>query len=69
MVETLQGLHPKDAEAQWIQCDGCDDKWCSVHHLHVFECPCPGIEDCLFPEDDSKGFNPYIEFDPLLKIE
>ena len=53
---------PEDAEAQWIRCDSCDDMWCSVHVLHVFECPCPDLEEMLFPENGSVGVNPYDEF-------
>jgi hypothetical protein len=60
---TAQITVPEDAEAQWIECHMCEDYWCSVHVLHVFECPCPDYETMLFPEDGSEGVNPYETFE------
>ena len=62
-------LDPPGADARWVQCDSCDDKWCSVHWLHAFECPCPGLEDQLYPEDGSSGYNPYDEIGPTDRPE
>ena len=33
-------------EAAWIKCNKCDDFVCTLHlMLHVYDCPCPPIED------------------------
>lgn len=29
----------------WVPCLDCDEYWCRIHDEHVWECPCPGIED------------------------
>jgi hypothetical protein len=28
----------------WIACV-CGDFWCTVHDMHVHDCPCPPIEE------------------------
>jgi len=69
-VVNPQNRHPLTAAAQWIPCDNCDEYWCSIHWLHVFECACPGYEELLFPENietwrtnKSVGFDPYESFE------
>ena len=37
----------------WIPCDACQDWWCLIHDAHVFECPCPPLDE--WAED------PYLE--------
>lgn len=32
-------------EPAWIKCDSCDDYFCTVHLMHVADCPCPPIEE------------------------
>ncbi len=29
----------------WIPCPHCENFWCTLHGVHVFECPCPPIEE------------------------
>lgn len=29
---------------RWIPCPDCDDFYCTVHRMHVYDCPCRGIE-------------------------
>ena len=31
----------------WVPCwyGGCGEFWCQIHHEHVFQCPCPPIEE------------------------
>ena len=37
----------------WIDCPGgCDDRWCTEHEQHAFECPCPALDE---PGDASAG--------------
>jgi hypothetical protein len=31
----------------WIKCRNCDDFFCVVHDMHVYDCPCPPIEEFL----------------------
>lgn len=31
----------------WTHCPDCGEHWCNVHHKHVHECTCPGVEDWL----------------------
>jgi hypothetical protein len=38
----------------WRRCPDCDDWWCMIHMMHVYECPCPGLEDWL-----ETGIDPY----------
>lgn len=39
----------------WERCLDCDDYWCTVHHQHVADCQCPGIE-----EWEEAGVWPYL---------
>ncbi len=64
-VVNPKNRHPLFAGAQWIHCDNCDEYWCSIHWLHVFECACPGYEELLFPENNSAGFDPYETFEKI----
>jgi hypothetical protein len=40
-----------DADAEegpqppWIQCDHCENFLCTIHGMHVHDCPCPPIEE------------------------
>jgi len=43
-------------EPRWFRCEACEDYYCALHDMHVFECPCPNYEDCL-----DEGFDPYEE--------
>ena len=36
------------ARPLWGPCTGCEDPWCSRHHMHAFECPCPGTDELDF---------------------
>ena len=38
----------------WIECDMCEEWWCSLHDSHVFDCICPGIEELV-----EFGVDPY----------
>jgi hypothetical protein len=29
----------------WYYCSQCEDFLCSLHDKHVYECPCPPIEE------------------------
>ena len=29
----------------WIVCIYCSEIFCTIHDLHLFECPCPPIEE------------------------
>jgi hypothetical protein len=29
----------------WIECDLCENPWCTEHNAHAFECPCDPIEE------------------------
>lgn len=31
----------------WRRCPDCEDWYCRAHHVHVFECDCPGFEYLL----------------------
>jgi hypothetical protein len=31
--------------ATWLPCPLCGDYWCSLHGMHVHDCPCPPIEE------------------------
>lgn len=31
----------------WQRCPLCEDFWCDLHHQHVFDCPCPTIDEFL----------------------
>jgi hypothetical protein len=55
----LMGFRRKPVPA-WVRCGFCEDFLCTFHRKHVFECPCPAIEDW-----DMSGLNPY--FDPYPK--
>jgi hypothetical protein len=28
----------------WVKCPNCDDFWCSIHHMHAYDCECPSID-------------------------
>jgi len=32
-------------EAAWIPCPECEDMLCVIHGMHVYDCPCPDIEE------------------------
>ena len=32
----------------WEPCACCPEFWCVEHGMHVFECPCPPIEELDF---------------------
>jgi hypothetical protein len=38
----------------WIECDLCEDFWCTFHDCHVADCPCPGVEQFI-----TFGVDPY----------
>ena len=38
----------------WQQCPCCEDFWCNLHHMHAYDCDCPGIE-----EYGDIGIDPY----------
>jgi hypothetical protein len=29
----------------WVVCNCCEDFLCTVHEEHVYDCPCPVIDD------------------------
>ena len=33
-----------------IPCDNCGERWCLLHELHWYDCPCPGPHE----EDDDR---------------
>jgi len=44
----------------WVLCrGGCDDYWCTIHKLHVYDCECPGIDVWV-----DAGAWPYREAEP-----
>jgi len=47
---------PSKACPAWIQCPGCEDYWCTIHKVHVFECDCPDVYTCM-----ENGWDPYVE--------
>ena len=32
-------------EPVWVTCEACEDWYCALHDLHVWECDCPPIEE------------------------
>ena len=36
---------PPKTVAAWIPCHSCDEHWCTLHRMHVANCPCPPIEE------------------------
>ncbi len=47
----------------WVQCECCEDFVCNIHQLHVFQCPCPPIDEWVEADHD-----PYLsEITPELK--
>ncbi len=30
---------------RWIKCPCCDDYWCQIHQLHVYDCECVPVDD------------------------
>lgn len=44
---------PKHIYPAWIKCGLCDEFWCTIHDMHVADCPCRPIEDLTF--------DPYVE--------
>ena len=50
VVEHLAGLDlsvPNEglpmSDPAWIKCH-CEEWWCTIHNMHVFECPCPPVD-------------------------
>jgi hypothetical protein len=31
--------------AAWVPCPCCEDYLCLIHNQHVYNCPCPPIEE------------------------
>ena len=31
-------------QTPWVRCDSCDDFLCTIHGVHVHDCPCPTID-------------------------
>jgi hypothetical protein len=31
--------------AIWVRCETCDNFWCTIHEMHVHDCPCPPVEE------------------------
>lgn len=42
---TLAAALHKTGIPPWIQCPCCDEKWCTLHQIHAFECECQPIEE------------------------
>lgn len=42
-------------KAIWIVCNMCEDWWCTVHHLHVFECECEDLDRFIL----NRNLDPY----------
>ena len=42
-------------EPLWIPCKDCEDWWCTVHHLHVFECECEDLDSFIL----NRNLDPY----------
>jgi hypothetical protein len=40
------------APAAWVSCPCCDEFQCTLHRMHVFDCPCPPI--------DQWSIDPYV---------
>lgn len=38
------------AGVAWVECPDCEDYWCRIHGEHVYECPCPSVDEWV--EDD-----------------
>ena len=36
---------PPTKQPAWIKCEACDDFYCTVHHMHVYDCDCPPIDE------------------------
>ncbi len=41
----MAGLTELERAAPWIRCHHCEDFWCLVHRIHVFECSCSPVEE------------------------
>lgn len=38
------------AGVAWVECPDCEEYWCRIHGEHVYECPCPSVDEWV--EDD-----------------
>lgn len=45
---------PVDDTCAWFRCECCEDHYCRIHGMHVFECPCPPLEQWA-----KAGVDPY----------
>ena len=43
------------AKPLWIPCKECEDWWCTVCHLHVFECECEDLDSFIL----NRNLDPY----------
>jgi hypothetical protein len=43
----------------WVECEDCENPWCTIHDMHAHDCDCPAIEDW-----DENGVDPYSEGGP-----
>lgn len=39
------------SEAVWVKCELCENFLCTLHEMHVHDCPCPPIEDWVGSHD------------------
>jgi hypothetical protein len=56
-LKNLPKLKPTNilkAPAAWVQCQDCEDFWCTIHRKHVYDCKCPMLEKWY-----DKGIDPY----------
>jgi hypothetical protein len=44
----------KEPRPRWIRCADCEEYFCRVHQQHVFECPCPSVD-----EKAAEGVDPF----------
>jgi len=42
----------------WVQCNNCDEMWCTKHQKHAFECECP---EMVIGEEMSPNIKEIIE--------
>ncbi len=50
-------MSAKKTVPAWIPCPHCESFWCTLHGVHVYDCPCPPIEEWdIDPYSDSLPF-------------
>lgn len=43
----------------WIECPTCPGTYCTIHELHIADCPCPEVYAW-----NAVGLDPYLDHGP-----